>query len=65
LTKASITNPLPQGGTTGQVLAKSSDEDYEVEWITPSGGGEITVDSALSDVSENPVQNKVIKEALD
>lgn len=28
-------------------------------------GGSITVDSALSDTSENPVQNKVIKSALD
>ena len=30
-----------------------------------SGGGEITVDDELSHVSENPVQNKVIAEALD
>ena len=30
-----------------------------------SGGGSITVDSALSDSSENPVQNKIIKAALD
>ncbi len=29
------------------------------------GGGSITVDSALSSTSENPVQNKVIKAALD
>ena len=29
------------------------------------GGGSITVDSELSDTSENPVQNKVIKSALD
>lgn len=27
------------GGTTGQVLAKSSGENYSTEWITPSGGG--------------------------
>lgn len=30
---------VPTGGTTGQVLAKSSDDDYATEWITPSGGG--------------------------
>lgn len=30
-----------------------------------SGGSSITVDSALSSTSENPVQNKVIKAALD
>lgn len=29
------------------------------------GGGNITVDSALSDSSENPVQNKVVKAAID
>lgn len=28
-------------------------------------GAPVTVDAALSDTSENPVQNKVIKEALD
>lgn len=29
------------------------------------GGGSVTVDAALSETSENPVQNKVIKAALD
>lgn len=33
--------------------------------IAVSGGGNITVDAELSDTSKNPVQNKVIKEALD
>ena len=48
------------GGTTGQVLVKSSDADYDTEWKTPSGGGgssiqevripgtELTVESAGS-----------------
>lgn len=30
---------LPAGGTTGQVLAKSSATDYAVAWAAPSGGG--------------------------
>ena len=30
---------IPTGGTTGQVLAKNSATDYDVEWITPAGGG--------------------------
>jgi hypothetical protein len=30
---------LPAGGTSGQVLAKSSNTNYDVGWITPSGGG--------------------------
>jgi len=30
------TNPIniPAGGTIGQILAKKSDADYDVEWIT-------------------------------
>ena len=30
---------LPAGGTTGQVLQKSSDSDSSATWVTPSGGG--------------------------
>lgn len=30
---------LPTGGTTGQVLKKSSGTDYDVEWANESGGG--------------------------
>ena len=33
--------------------------------IAVSGGGNVTVDTALSATSTNPVQNRVIKEALD
>lgn len=29
---------LPSGGTTGQVLAKLSDSDYDTGWRTPTGG---------------------------
>ena len=35
---ASYTDPV-SGGTTGQVLTKSSNSDYDWEWATPSGGG--------------------------
>lgn len=30
---------IPAGGTTGQVLAKSSATDYDVTWSTSAGGG--------------------------
>lgn len=30
---------IPSGGSAGQVLAKTSSEDYDVEWVNPSGGG--------------------------
>ena len=29
-----IANMIPAGGTTGQVLVKKSDTDYDVEWVT-------------------------------
>ena len=48
-----ITNgkSLPEGGTSGQVLAKQSDDDYDADWIDAGG---ITGDlSGLSDVDIN------------
>lgn len=30
---------VPPGGTTGQVLQKHSDTDYDTEWIDNGGGG--------------------------
>lgn len=30
---------VPGGGTTGQVLTKASNADYDTEWASPSGGG--------------------------
>ena len=32
---------VPTGGTTGQVLVKKSSEDYDTEWGTPAGGGDM------------------------
>lgn len=32
---------LPTGGSTGQVLSKSSNADYAVQWTTVSGGGAV------------------------
>ena len=40
-----MANGIPDGGTTGQVLAKASDEDYDTEWVTGGGGGSGTVTS--------------------
>lgn len=57
------TASFPVGGTTGQALVKASNADNDVEWgdVAPN----ITVDSVLSDSSENPVQNKIVKTAID
>lgn len=32
----SVESNLPPGGHTGDLLAKKTDEDYSVEWITPA-----------------------------
>ena len=47
---------VPAGGTTGQVLAKKSNTDYDTEWQTPSGGGgggdTVSVDQVLTSGTE-------------
>ena len=35
-------NSVPNGGTTGQVLAKASNADNDTEWVDQSGGGGVT-----------------------
>lgn len=57
-----INNIVPKGGAVGQVLKKTASG---VEWANDETGEAVTVDSSLSDSSVNPVQNKVIKDALD
>lgn len=61
-TLVDINNIVPEGGAVGQVLKKTAEG---VEWANDETGEAVTVDSSLSDSSTNPVQNKVIKEALD
>lgn len=33
---------VPAGGTTGQVLAKTSATDYATQWVDPSGGSDVS-----------------------
>lgn len=46
---------VPAGGTTGQVLAKSSNTDYDTEWVDQSGGGGGTTD--YDDLTNKPSIN--------
>lgn len=34
-------DPVPSGGTTGQVLTKKSNSDYDLEWHDSTGGGSV------------------------
>ena len=50
-------NSVPPGGTTGQLLAKTSNNDRRTQWIdAPTGGGGGTVDAAaiIAAVSGSP-----------
>ena len=51
---------IPAGGSAGQILKWQS--DGKAQWAAENT---VTVDSALSGSSTNPVQNKVIKTELD
>ena len=36
---SSSVHSVPSGGSTGQVLTKNSNSNYDLSWTTPSGGG--------------------------
>lgn len=66
VTNGSGGSGVPEGGTTGQVLAKKSDADGDVEWINQSGGSDVSseiesLSTAASELaSENTVQTSEI-----
>ncbi|MGG7653493.1 phage upper tail fiber protein [Kocuria rosea] len=52
--KASTAQAVPAGGTSGQVLAKTSATDYATGWITPTtGGGGVTDHGALTGLTDD------------
>lgn len=53
--KTGAVTVLPSGGSSGQVLKKSSNSDYAVEWANESGGGT----SDYTDLSNKPSINSV------
>lgn len=54
---SSSVHSIPAGGTTGQVLKKTSNSDYQVAWQDDSGGGGGTSD--YSDLTNKPKINNV------
>ena len=48
---------VPSGGTSGQVLTKNTNTDYDLTWTTPSGGGGGTTN--YSDLTNKPSINSV------
>ena len=51
------------GGHRITIIDKNGTQSFDV--MDGEGGGSITIDDALSDASTNPVQNRIIKAALD
>ena len=49
---------VPSGGTTGQVLKKKSNNDYDTEWVNESGGGSGGT-SDYTDLTNKPRINNV------
>lgn len=42
---------IPAGGTSGQILAKNTNDDYDIHWVnmpTSSGGSSVTIDNTLT-----------------
>ena len=54
---------LSKGRT--KVVVSSETGEILSEEVVSSGGADITIDSELSDTSENPVQNKVVTSAIE
>ena len=60
-----ITAEATEGEQTSAYIDWTGDHPVLRIVIHSGGGGSVTVDDALSGMSENPVQNKVVKNALD
>lgn len=48
---------IPTGGTSGQVLIKKSDADYDTEWTTMSSDGGVNVDAELKEYYTSAKKN--------
>ena len=46
-------DPVPSGGTTGQVLAKKTNNDYDTEWVNGGTGGGVTSVSGTAPIASS------------
>lgn len=60
-----IIDEVPTGGTTGQVLAKASNNDYDLQWVNAgSGTGTVTSVTGLNTDNTNPA-TPIVKISVD
>ncbi|HET9841571.1 MAG TPA: hypothetical protein VFQ01_06155 [Nocardioides sp.] len=52
-------NPLPTGGTDGQVLTKASSTDFDADW-EDAGGGSVALDDLTDVTITTPADNDVL-----
>ena len=57
-------NKLPTGGSTGQVLAKSTNSDYDVDWVDQAGGSDVVIAVYQKDSTGASVLDKTFDELL-
>jgi hypothetical protein len=56
---------VPDGGTTGQVLAKINDTDYNTGWVTGGGGSGVTIDPQAGNLLTTSAAGLFVNGALD
>ena len=54
LSGVTIIDEVPTGGTTGQVLTKKSNSDFDLEWTSVAGTGSVTSVSAGVGLTATP-----------
>ena len=54
---------VPSGGSSGQVLSKASGTDYDLSWITPSGGGGEELEDISSQFTFGGAWTSIVKKA--
>lgn len=55
--KALFARSIPSGGTTGQVLSKTSGSDYATQWVTPNPG--VQIDDATASGTKTYSSTKI------
>ena len=59
VTNGSGGSGVPEGGTTGQVLAKKSNADGDVEWVNQSGGSDVSSEIASLSASASEAASNI------
>ena len=59
VTNGSGGSGVPEGGTTGQVLAKKSNADGDIEWVDQSGGSDVSSEIASLSAASSELASQI------